>query len=75
MCVCNKLNPVLQVVGVSGRRLVRRAGVHHGGKAMMKAMMLMKQKDQAIASGSVVLQGLVVGATLAVVKVAFETLC
>lgn len=61
------------MVGVSGRRLVRRVGDLHVVTIKMKAMMLMDQNDPVIASETVVLKGLIVRTTLAVVKMYFLT--
>lgn len=62
--VFSKRTPLLQVVGVSERRLVRRAGVLLVVTIMMIAMMLMEQNDPVIASETNVLKGLIVRTTL-----------
>lgn len=66
----NKITLLLQEVGVSERRLVRRAGVLLV-VIMMTAMMLMEQNDPVIASETDVLKGLIVKTTLAVLKTPF----
>lgn len=59
------------MVGVSGRRLVRRVGDLHVATTMMKAMMLMDLNDPVIASETVVLKGRIARTTLAAVKTYF----
>lgn len=70
LCLIKK-SPVLQVVGVSERRLVRRVGVLLVVTTTMKATMLMDPKGPAIASETVVLKGLTVRTTLAAAKMPF----
>lgn len=62
------------MVGVSERRLVRRAGALLVVTIMTTAMMLMEQNDPAIASETDVLKGLIVRTTLAVLKTPFLNL-
>lgn len=69
MCLTKEL--LLQVVGVSERRPVRRAGALLVMTVRKTVMMLMKEKDPVIASETDVLKGLIVTTTLAVLNTFF----
>lgn len=73
MCLTKEL--LLQVVGVSERRPVRRAGALLVVTVRTMVMMLMEQNDPVIASETDVLKGHIVTTTLAVLNTFFFCVC